>query len=313
MTAGVTGAGRPYLLARMVLSLCGACLREHPDLAIDYERDVLQGVLAEEDGSVWLRRRCRRGHGEVVSLYEEDAALWRELQAWRAPTRWLEPDVPTASDDARPIPMGYLDGLGALQEQHTCILLVDLTEDCNLACPPCLAGSRPGRDRYAPASSVLASVDRAIAAEGGRLDVVMLSGGEPTIHPRLEAIIDGLLDREIRRVIVNTNGLRLARDDGLLARLEACRPRVELYLQWDGPSAAASRALRGADLVGTHERALERAAGARIFTTLACAVEAGVNDGDVGAVLRRALETDYVGASCSSRCSAWGAWTPGPA
>ncbi len=49
----------------MVLTVCGECLREHPDLALDYERDVLQGVLAEENGAIWLRRRCRRGHGEV--------------------------------------------------------------------------------------------------------------------------------------------------------------------------------------------------------------------------------------------------------
>ncbi len=290
MTA-VVGVERPYLLRRMVLSLCGECLRENPALELEYERDVLQGVLVELDGAIWLRRHCRRGHGEVVSLYEEDAPLWAEMQSWRAPARWLEPDT----EDALPIPMGYAGGLGPLQEQHTCILLVDLTEDCNLACPPCFASSSPGRDRYAPVASVLASVDAAIAREGGGLDLVMLSGGEPTLHPRLEAILDGLLDREIRRIVVNTNGLRLAHDDALLARLSAARSRIELYLQWDGPSAEASRRLRGADLVAVRRRALERVTGARLFVTFACLVAAGVNDGDVGEVLRTALDTPYVG------------------
>jgi len=290
--AGASGTERPYRLHRMVLALCGECLRETPDLDLDYERDVLQGVLVEQDGAIWLRRRCRRGHGEVVSLYEEDAALWRELQEWRVPTKWLEPDV---AEDARPIPMGYLDGLGGLQEQHTCVLICDLTEDCNLACPVCFAGSQPGRNRYAPAASVLASVDAALEREGGRLDLVMLSGGEPTLHPELERIVDGLVERSVTRVVVNTNGLRVASDDTLLAFLARQRKRVEVYLQYDGPSIQASMALRGADLPAIRTRALERLTGAHVFTTLACTVAGGLNDGDVGEVLRVAVETDYVG------------------
>ena len=286
------GIERPYRLHRMVLCLCGKCLTERPDLELDYERDVLQGVLVEELGAIWLRRRCRRGHGEVVSLYEEEASLWRELQEWRVPSKWLEPDQAL---DARPIPMGYLDGLGSLQEQHTCVLVVDITEDCNVACPVCFNGSRPGRARYATPSSVLASVDAALAREGGRLDLVMLSGGEPTLHPRLEEITDGLLERNVTRVVVNTNGIRVARDDGLLRLLADRRRRVEVYLQFDGPDAAASRTLRGADLVATHDRALARLTGARVFTTLACAVAAGVNDDALGQVIRTALATDYVG------------------
>jgi len=289
---GPVGTERPYRLQRMVLALCGECLRDDPGLELNYERDVLQGVLAEQDGAVWLRRRCRRGHGEVVSLYEEDAALWRGLQEWRVPARWLEPDGPA---DARPIPMGYLDGLGALQEQHTCVLICDVTEDCNLTCPVCFVGSHPGRDRYAPAEAVLASVDAALEREGGRLELVMLSGGEPTIHPELERIVDGLLERDITRVVVNTNGIRVSRDDTFLAFLADRRRRVEVYLQHDGPRAATSRTLRGADLVATRTRALDRLTGARLFTTLACAVAGGVNDDDVGDVLRLAVATDYVG------------------
>ena len=286
------GTERPYRLARMVLCLCGACLRDTPGLVLDYERDVLQGVLVEQDGAIWLRRRCRRGHGEVTSLYEEDAALWRELQSWRVPTKWLESD---ASDDARPIPMGYLDGLGALQEQHTCVLVLDVTEDCNIACPACFAGSRPGRDRYARPDDLLASVDTAIAREGGKLDLVMLSGGEPTIHPELPRVIDGLLAREVTRVVVNTNGIRIARDDALVAFLAERRRRVEVYLQYDGPREAAYRSLRGADLATTKARALERLTGAKVFTTLACTVAGGVNDEDLGEVLALALATEYVG------------------
>ena len=113
---------RPYTPLRMVLTVCGRCFSEDPDREIDYETDILQGNLVAMDGGVYLRRICRRGHGEVTSLYEEDVKVWEDLQQWRIPTREIVPD---RAGNTRPIPMGYLDGLGDLQTQHSCVLLVD--------------------------------------------------------------------------------------------------------------------------------------------------------------------------------------------
>jgi hypothetical protein len=283
---------RPYMPLRMVLTVCGRCFSEDPGREIDYERDILQGSLVAMDGAVYLRRRCQRGHGEIVSLYEEDRRTWEYLQQWRVPTRELVADSP---GDVRPIPMGYLDGLGELQEQHSCLLLLDVTEACNIACPTCFAGSHPHIDRYATPAHVTRTVDTMIAREGGRIDVVMLSGGEPTIHPALEEIVEALLDRPVTRVVVNTNGIRLARDDRFLSFLARHRDRVEVYLQFDGLRPQTYRTLRAADLLATKQDALRRLTGERIFTTLSCMVAAGVNDDEVGAVLDLALATDYVG------------------
>jgi len=56
------------------------------------------------------------------------------------PTKAHTPD--TAGNHA-PLPGGYLDGLGEMQTQHTCILLEDVVETCNLRCPTCFADSSP--------------------------------------------------------------------------------------------------------------------------------------------------------------------------
>ncbi len=285
------GGVKPYRLHRMVLTVCGRCLSRSPDMALEYERDILQGDLVEQDGRLLLRRHCRRGHGEVVSLYEEDALLWESLQGWRVPTKWHEPDT---EEDA-PAPLGYLGGLGRSQEQHTCTLLVDVTRDCNLACPTCFAGCAPGDDRYARPADVLRSLDTVLEREGGRLDLVMLSGGEPTLHPQLGPLLDAILERDVTRVVVNTNGLVLAHDDALLGLLADRRRRVEVYLQYDGPTSAAYRALRGSDLASVKERAISRLSAAKVFTTFACTVALGVNDEAVGAVADLALGTDHCG------------------
>ena len=80
---------RPYTPLRMVLTLCGQCFSEDPNREIDYTLDVLQGNLVLMDDKVYLLRHCRRGHGPVMSLYEEDYTLWDYLQQWRVPTKQI--------------------------------------------------------------------------------------------------------------------------------------------------------------------------------------------------------------------------------
>lgn len=283
---------RPYTPLRMVLTVCGKCFEEDPDRATDYETDILQGNLVAMDGKVYLRRHCRRGHGEVISLYEEDYALWQDLQQWRVPTKEIIPDT---TGNLRPIPMGYLDGLGDLQTQHSCIVLLDITENCNLQCPTCFAESGPGVAKHAPIGNILRSLDTLIAREGGRIDVLMLSGGEPTVHPQIAEILAETAKRNVTRVILNTNGLRIARDDRFVDALTKLRGRLEVYLQFDGFELASHLFHRGEDLRAVKDEAIKRLTGERIFTTLAMAVARGVNDSEVGRVAEFAFATDYIG------------------
>ncbi len=81
------------------------------------------------------------------------------------------------------MPAAYADGLPEMQTQHTCILLEDLLDHCNLKCPTCFAESSPARASVAPLAEVLASIDTRLSRENARIDVLMLSGGEPTLYP----------------------------------------------------------------------------------------------------------------------------------
>lgn len=282
---------RPYTPLRMVLTVCGHCFSEDPDREIDYETDILQGNLVAMDGAVYLRRVCRRGHGTVTSLYEADHRLWEYLQQWRTPTREIVPDRP---GNDRPIPMGYTDGLGDLQTQHSCVLLLDITENCNLECPTCFAGAAPGIGRFAQLPHLLRTLDAAIAREGGRVDVLMLSGGEPTVHPQVLDVIQAATERNVVRVILNTNGIRIARDERFAAALGRLRGRLEVYLQFDGFELESHLYHRGEDLRDVKAEAIRRLAAEHVFTTLAVAVAEGVNDREVGAIADYALGTDFI-------------------
>ncbi|MCM3695241.1 radical SAM protein [Microbacterium oleivorans] len=287
------GAGMPlrdYRIHRYVNAFCPTCHEEDPDRPLSEVRR-LSGWLADRDGTVWLERGCP-DHGLVRTLYDESAEILTYLEQWTAPTKVHGPDT---TGNFKPVPSAYEDGLPQMQTQHTCILLEDLLDHCNLKCPTCFAESSPAASAIAPLAEVLASVDARLAKENDRIDVLMLSGGEPTLYPWLEQLLEHLVARPIVRILLNSNGLRIAQDDAFVEVLKKHRERVEVYLQYDGESAAASAFHRGADIRRFKERAIERLSDAGVFTTLTMTATLGVNDGEIGAVIRRAMATPFVG------------------
>jgi hypothetical protein len=275
---------------RYVNAFCPHCHTAHPDRPLSAV-PRLSGWLAERDGRIWLERGCPE-HGLVSTLYDESPEIMSYLERWTAPTK---AHVPDRVGNFAPVPAAYLDGLPEMQTQHTCILLADLTDECNLRCPTCFTDSSPALRGAVPLADVLAAVDTRLSREQGRIDVLMLSGGEPTLYPYLAELLREVAARNVVRILINTNGVRVARDDELLDLLAAHRERVEVYLQYDGASAATSRHHRGADLGRLKESAIDRLSARGIFTTLTMTAALGVNDDEIGAVIKRALDTPYVG------------------
>ncbi|MGA7270134.1 MAG: radical SAM protein [Acidimicrobiia bacterium] len=275
---------------RYVVAFCPHCHQEEPERPLEgVER--LSGYLAEADGRVWLVRGCPR-HGKVVTLYDENPEILTYLEQWTAPTKHHLPDVVGNFD---PVPAAYLRGLGEMQTQHTCILLEDITESCNLRCPTCFADSAPALTGMASPETVLANIDARLSRENGRLDVVMISGGEPTVYPGFTELGDRVLERDIVRVLVNTNGIELSRDDQLLQWFRRNRSRVEVYLQFDGFRKETYLHHRRADLRTMKQRAIQRLSDAGVFTTLTMTASLGVNDDEIGDVIMHALDTPFVG------------------
>jgi len=122
----------------------------------------------------------------------------------------------------------------------------------------------------------------------GQPDLLQISGGEPTLHPQILDIIAAARARPIRHVMLNTNGIRIANDPEFVAALAEMKRAFEVYLQFDALSASALQTIRGADLRRVRERALDALDAAGISTTLVCVVRKGVNDTEIGDVLRYA-------------------------
>jgi hypothetical protein len=183
-------------------------------------------------------------------------------------------------------------GLCSEHEQHTCLGVLEITSSCNLECPLCYASSAPG-GIHLTYDDCCRAIDHLVAAEG-RPEVLQLSGGEPTIHPEFLEIFKYACGQPIDIVMINTNGVRLARDPAFLEAVAEFRHRAEIYLQFDGFDDATYRTLRGEPLVETKLQAIEALGAAGLRVILVCSVEAGVNDHEIGAIVRFAHRRPWI-------------------
>ena len=243
--------------------LCPACLRTVP------------ARLFAAEGRIWMERECTR-HGVSQALLASDAAEYLRLRQYVAPR------------------VGGCCGGGESCEVSgppVCILLLEITQACNLRCPTCYADAH-GHD-FMLIAEARHRLDAFFRTQR-TLDVLMLSGGEPTIHPRFAEILDLALAYPIGRILINTNGLRLRQCDALVARLAAHRDRVELFFSFSSFRPEVHTRLYGKDLRDEKREALRRAQEAGIFVTLVPTIEHGVNDDEIGALYRFALSLDNV-------------------
>jgi hypothetical protein len=177
--------------------------------------------------------------------------------------------------------------------QHSCLTILEVTDECNLACPVCYAESGPHRATTRGLATIERMLD-AIVANEGEPDVVQISGGEPTLHPQFFEIVAAAKRRPIRHLMLNTNGIRIANEPGFAEKLAGYAPGFEVYLQFDSFERDALVTLRGADLRQIRERAIARLNEVGLSTTLVATVAKGVNDGEIGKIIEYAARQPCV-------------------
>ena len=269
---------------RRTQSLCPVCLRR---IEASYDHSVTDAR------TVVLRKTCP-DHGTF------SVPVWRESGDGAAATPpfagWSRPKNPSYPANPRtPIRDGcpYDCGLCPAHAQHTCTGLFEVTKRCDMACPVCYAQagsvSNPQRGEADDFSlDVIAMQMDTLKGASGPCNV-QISGGEPTVRDDLPQIIHMARQRGFGLVQVNTNGLRLARQQGYARSLRDAG-LDSVYLQWDGVRESSFMTLRGRECLEFKHRAVRNCADAGLGVVLVATVVHGVNEGELGDLLRLALE-----------------------
>jgi len=260
--------GESPVFLEVARSLCPVCGR------------LVDADVLVRDGRVFFRKFCP-DHGHSEALVSSDLEHYRFSLVFNKPGT-----VPAKFHSGTVRGCPHDCGLCPEHRQHTCLALLEITNACDLKCPVCFAAAGTAPVRHVPLTAVREMLLRYREAEGSP-EVVQISGGEPTLHPELFAVIAAAQDIGIKTVQLNTNGLRIARDSEFVARLAELKPSI--YLQFDGFRPETYEIIRGRDLAADKMRAVDRLAAAGFTIVLAVTVLKGVNDGEIGEITRFAV------------------------
>lgn len=224
-----------YISHELTRSICPEC------------KTVINAQIIIRDNKVFMRKRCPT-HGWFEGIISSDAQMYVDSVKFNKPGT-IPLDFSTEVKDGCSLDCGLCPD----HKQHMCLASIEVNSACNLNCPVCFANA--GLGFSLTLEQVEKMLDRFVETEGDP-EVVQFSGGEPTIHPYLFETIQATQDRGIRQVMVNTNDVRIAKDDRFLSGLAKLNPVI--YFQFDGLRRETYEIIRGEDLLDVKLLALDR-------------------------------------------------------
>ena len=252
------------------MSVCPICLGKIPAKKV-----------VGADGNIYMEKRCWE-HGTFRTLiWEGDPESYT---AWAANDAGGKVIPVRAVEVEKGCP--YDCGLCQSHERDGCCVLLELTNRCNLRCPVCFASA----GEQAPHDLSLEEIGKQydlLMDRGGPFNI-QLSGGEPTMRNDLDKIIALGKDKGFSFFQLNTNGIRIANEEGYAAYLVRSGVSV-VFLQFDGLDDDIYRTLRGTALIETKIKAIDNCKAAGLPVVLVPTVAPGVNDHALGDILRFAL------------------------
>jgi uncharacterized radical SAM superfamily Fe-S cluster-containing enzyme len=268
-------ATRDYIFYELTNSVCSQCLKK------------LEAKIIIQQGNVYLLKNCP-AHGREKVLISTDVDYYKKCRDFNKPS-----DMPKKFNTAIKKGCPYDCGLCPDHEQHSCVTLIEVTERCNLSCPTCYAASSPSEGRHRTLAEIETMLDVAVANEGVP-DVVQISGGEPTIHPDFFQILDLAKQKPIQHLMLNTNGVKIAKDREFTKKLASYMPGFEVYLQFDSFESKAWQSLRGLDLSETKAKAVAHLNEFNLSTTLVVTLQNGLNTHEIGKLIDFAVKQQCV-------------------
>jgi uncharacterized radical SAM superfamily Fe-S cluster-containing enzyme len=270
-------------------SLCPRCVPDIRNQILDGKLPVeilknekvgeIKAQIIERDGHILMVKDCPI-HGHFEDLMAIDPAFFKHLEDV-FPGR----DIAAHNDEKL-----HDHGTSTIKHGRGSVLTVDLTNRCNMMCDPCfMDANQVGFVHELTWEDIQTLLDNAISIKPRRQMSVQFSGGEPTISPYfLDAV------RYARKVGYNsvqaaTNGIEFAKSP------EFCKAAAEAglryaYLQFDGIGNEANSHRAVGNLFDVKLRAIENLWSNGVDIVPVITVINGINNEQVGAVVRFALD-----------------------
>jgi uncharacterized radical SAM superfamily Fe-S cluster-containing enzyme len=227
---------RNYSYYATTTGMCRECRKLIPSRIIIRKNSVYQQGLCP---------KCGRTEAKIAHDAGWYMNVIRNTQPSRKPQTF-----------SRPVKNGcpFDCGLCTWHESACNLPVFSVTNACNLDCPICFTYNRKDKLYFMPPAEMRRIVKWLVSSEK-YIDLINITGGEPTLHPKIIELLEICRDKRIGRITMNSNGLRLAKDKKLCTRLKELGVHVILSFNTLNPST--SQKIHGRDIVKIKLQALE--------------------------------------------------------
>ncbi len=240
------------------MSLCPVC-----------KKKVIARIIADK-GKVYLEKFCVK-HGRSLALMCSDEKWYNDsisyIKPGKSPLKFSVDRYNGCPDSC---------GFCPEHQQHTCLPVIEITAKCELNCPVCL---KKFSSQFKLSLSEIKIILDALLASEGKLNIINLSGGEPTLHPDFEKIVTIAKDKGVNQISVSTNGIELLKNKRMRAVFR--KYGVIAALQFDGFDSSVYRVLRGQDLSAQKLKLIKILEDENINYSLVSTIANQINDSEI--------------------------------
>jgi len=270
-------------------SLCPKCIPEIRQQIVDGKLPVeilknekmgeIKAHIIEKDGKIVMQKECPI-HGEFEDLMSIDPAFSKHLEDV-FPGR----DIRAHNDEKL-----HNHGSSTITHGRGSVLTIDLTNRCNMMCDPCfMDANQVGFVHELTWEDIKQLLDNAISIKPRRQLSVQFSGGEPTLSPYFLDAVRYCRQLGYQSVQAATNGIEFAKRPDFAKQAAEAGLRYA-YLQFDGIGNEANSHRAVGNLFDVKLRAIENLYSAGVDIVPVITLINGVNNEQVGAVVRFALD-----------------------
>lgn len=235
--------------------------------------------VVTKDNEVYLRKFCPKC-GESMVKISTDFNYYKTCESYLK-----APDLPEKplTKVLRGCPFDC--GVCPQHQNHPCLALFNITDECNMKCNICYYASEPGLGNHRSMDTIKKMMQTLLSTES-EPDLIQVTGGEPTTHPQIVEILQYLKASPVRHLMLNTNGIKIAEDKNFVKVLKALGGGFEVYLQFDSMTPSVLKDIRAQDMSKVRLKALAMLEKYNISTTLVMVVKKGLNEQEIPEVIR---------------------------